>query len=445
MTHILTPSDNLQDAFDRHGGPGSEFVLAPGDYKQKVELTGSNESHNGRYDSPMRIVMRDGARLLPHDGKADTIKFVATRYVTLEGEGHEGCRIIGPSESDRRQAIHIHSSPKQGRYPTGLTFRGFTVEKRGGDAIKHSEGIGCSFEDLLLDGSKGTSGESLLDCNKFLGVTIANVEMRNLDNSGLILKGGGVGAEVIGLKVRNVKKGTEVGGYEGSGYWAYLIQQLANGGADLTGDPLMEECQSLVREAGRVLQWGARNVKFYKADIEATGYAFRTIDGWDVDVEDSTLKGSTEPFFTSTKENGRGDFVSSNVWINGVQVVPKRGDSVFDAPTPEPDPAPTPTPAPTPKPEPEPTPEPEDDISVFLKGQKRPKRVTIKTVKVDGKSVVPKMIFRGFGYSNVSDFPDVEEKSASAVILDLRKDDGPRITIKGKGARDTYEDAVVFQ
>lgn len=432
MTHILTPADNVQAALDAYGGPGAEFILSPGDYRQEIVLRGSRESNNGAHGNPMRIVLKDGARLLPYSDSDDTITFQAARYVTLEGENVERCQIVGPNDdSNRRQAVHIHSSPKQGRYPLGLTIKGLTVLKRGGDAIKHSEGIGCTFSNLILDGAGGTNEESLLDANKFALLTVRDVLMRNLRNSGLILKGGGVSADVRNLTIRNVEKGIEVGGYEGSGYWPFLIEQMANGGADLIGDPYLEEMRHLLHGEGNRLMWGARFAHLHELDVEATRYPFRTIDAWDVHVT-GRLVGSEDPFFTSSVDVGRGNFFSSNVWINGEQVVPQR-----HAPTPAAVPAPEPVqPAPAPEPEPTPTPTPVADILRPTGGS--------ETWSV-GKNAVEPVTLAGWTLAEV--MAERNDKSASLQIFDLRKIDGPRLTFKGRDMRDrltvTEADGIV--
>lgn len=444
MTMInLTPSDSIQSAIDDHGGPGVEFILTPGDYRQEIVLRGSRESNNGVYGAPLRIVLQDGARLLPFSDSDDTITFQAARYVTFEGEGPDQCVVVGPDDStDRRQAIHIHSSPKQGRYPTGLVFRGLTVEKRGGDAIKHSEGIGCVFEDLVLDGEGGSNEESLLDANKFLNLTLRNVTMRNLNSSGLILKGGGIGAIVDGLTVRNVEKGVEAGGYEGSGYWAFLIDQLANGGADLHGDPIMEAAREIVRRSGGTLQWGARWVTMENVDIEAFNYPFRTIDAWDVEVT-GILQGPVDPFFTSSAASGRGSYVSSNVTINGELVVPVRGENrpvSEPGPDPEPTPDPEPAPEPTPDPEPRPDPSPEPIVSptTYQKGDAGKDTISV------GKDDLPDITFEGFDLDWDGFMEYVIEKADDKVIIDLRSLDGVRLLIKGKDVRSRWMSSVTL-
>jgi hypothetical protein len=98
-------------------------------------------------------------------------------------------------------------------------------------------------------------------------------------------------------------------------------------------------------------------------------------------------------------------------------------------------PIPEPTPAPVDEPAPAPTPAPVEAPHTYVKGDSG--KTTIKTE--DG--VVPTITLRGFTADEVELL--VNEKSPSLVIIDLRKIDGPRLTLKGKGALDTWRSSVV--
>jgi hypothetical protein len=390
------PTDNIQAAIDAFGGPGTSFELMPGDYSQEIVLRGEVPTNNGARGNPMRIILSEGVTLNPASDKVDTIRFAAASYVTLEGKGK-----INGAGDDSRQAIHIHSAPKKNMYPTGIEILGVRVLPKRGDGIKASETIDLRIDGVEVDGQYLRSEkESLIDCNKFINVTIRNTRLVNHPNSALILKGGGVGALIEGVTIANVLKGVEVGGYEGSGYW----DQIDN-------------------------QWAAKDVTIRNCDFEAKDYPIRFIDAHDVSVENTQLKGDRTYLVTSTREINRGRFVCSNITVNGEMIVsPVIEEETTPVDT-------TPEPTPTPEETPAPAPTPVEAPYTYVKGDNS--KITIKTE--DG--VVPTITLRGFTVDEVELV--TKEKSKSKVIIDLRKIDGPRLTLKGKGARDTWRSSVV--
>jgi hypothetical protein len=389
----LVPSDDVQSALDTFGGPGTEFIFMPGDYSQEIVLRGEVPTNNGLRGKPMRLILSDGVTLNPASDKVDTIRFAAASYVTLEGEGK-----INGAGDDARQAVHIHSAPKKGLYPTGVQILGNRILPKRGDGIKASETIDLVIDGVEVDGQYLRSEkESLIDCNKFMNVTIRNTRLVNHPNSALILKGGGVGALIEGVTIDNVLKGVEIGGYEGSGYW----DQIDN-------------------------QWAAKDITIRNCDFSAGDYPVRFIDAHDVVIEGTPLAGERIYLVTSTRDINRGRFVCSNITVNGELIVPR---VIEEDVTPIPDPVDEPAPEPTPKPAPVEAPH------TYVKGDSG--KTTIKTE--DG--VVPTITLLGFTADEVE--LSVNEKSPSLVIIDLRKIDGPRLTLKGKGARDTWRSSVV--
>ena len=392
----LFPSDDVQAALDAFGGPGAEFIFMPGDYSQEIVLRGEVPTNNGAAYNPMRLILSDGVTLNPASDKVDTIRFAGASYVTLEGEGK-----INGAGDDARQAVHIHSAPKKGLYPTGIEIRDVRILPKRGDGIKASETIDLWIDGVEVDGQYLRSEkESLIDCNKFRNVTIRNTRLVNHPNSALILKGGGVGALIEGVTIDNVLKGVEIGGYEGSGYW----DQIDN-------------------------QWAAKDITIRNCDFSARDYPVRFIDAHDVVIENTPLAGERIYLVTSTRDINRGRFVCSNITVNGDLIVPP---VIEEDVTPIPDPV---TPDPVDEPAPAPTPAPVEAPHTYVKGDSG--KTTIKTE--DG--VFPTITLRGFTADEVELL--VNEKSPSLVIIDLRKIDGPRLTLKGKGALDTWRSSVV--
>ena len=406
----ITPNDDVMAIIDAFGGPGTEFVFTPGDYSQEIVLRGEVANHNGVIDKPMRLILSEGATLNAESGNVDTIRFAAASYVTLEGEGK-----INGAGSNSKQAVHIHSAPKKGLYSTGLKILGLHIFPIRGDGIKASETIDLLIDGVEVDGRYLESGtESLIDCNKFKNVTIRDCSLINHPRQhALVLKGGGVGAFVERVFIDNVMKGIEIGGYEGSGYW----DQIDN-------------------------QWAAKDVVIRDSNIGAIDYPIRFIDAHNVTVENTPMSGKRAYLVTNSKEVNRGDYECSNIMLNGELIVASINGEATPTPvsTPVPDPveptpAPAPAPEPAPMPEPAPAPAPVDAEYTYVKGDSVPKD-TVKTVD----HVVPTIALKGFTADEVES--GVKEKSPSLVIIDLRKSDGPRLVIKGKGARDTWRSSV---
>lgn len=321
----LTPSDSIMDAISAKGGPGGEIRLSAGTYNQQIHLRYSDPSHNGTHGNPLRIILDPGAVLRPPGQDGDTIRIDSAKYVTIEGEG----TIVGASNFCDG-TIHMFGNSSRNRSPTGIAVKGLTITRNGGgrDGIKHSEGIGCTVEDVLIDSANGNTRESLIDCNKGTQFTGKNITFRGACQHGLVFKGGFVGAEVDGVYGSVNGKGMEIGGYQGTGYWGRLLEAIESNGANLDmSDPYEEELMSKLRFYDvDALQWAAREIYIRDFGLSSSSYGYRFIGGWDSRIDLGNVFSENGDINDSTRytSNRNGAFYCSNIWIDGVQTFAPR-------------------------------------------------------------------------------------------------------------------------
>ena len=397
----ITPNDDVMAIIDANGGAGVSFVFADGDYDVNLRLHGNVTAHNGEQGDPLvlRAENPHGATLNAKDNGDDPIHGFSTRNLVIDG-----FKINGPSD-DTRQCIHFHGEPKKSTSPQNITIRNCRLLRRGGDAIKMSEVNGALIEGNEIDGQYASrdARESGIDSNKSSHVVVQNNVIRD-PHMGMVFKGGGVGFEFIGNSV-TARKGVEVGGHGGTGPAGGFDGNWAAKDATISGNVLRS--------------------------TDGEQYALRFIGAHDCVADDNTLTGGI--VYSNSRQKDGPDHVCSNITVDGVLTVPANS-----RPKPEPTPKPEPAPQPTPEPEPEPTPEPTDPYS-YRKGDGGK-----ETIKVGSKDLPP-ITFTGFGTEWPEFMDHVNEKSDSLVIIDLRKVDGPRITLKGKNIRGDWRDSVTLK
>ena len=382
-TQRLTPSDSIQAAIDSpEAGPGGEIIMAPGTYAQQAIFRTGNPNNSGAFGNNLRIIMEPGVLWTSPGGERECARFQQNRYVTIEGEG----TLRTPPSGRSWGAIHMFgdgngSTPGARRTNIGHQFKGFTVERIANtDGIKHSEAVGILYEDLTIRATESAGDvEELIDLNKGALTTVNNCTFLGRADKAMAIKGGFVGCVINNASGNVSAKGIEIGGYPGSGEWAWLEQEF-NGtiGADFKDDPWLEELASLLStrySSSLAFEWACRDVYVYNWDVTSSRSNIRHIGAWDTRINRRDPNKNYGPIpsfstlFTSNRTSGSAgtSFFCHNNWIDGVRefdpisgrdtptpftAVPSPDGIVIDPP---PDPDPDPPPPPPPPPDGEPT------------------------------------------------------------------------------------------
>jgi len=275
----ITPADSIQAVIDAGLAPGDQIVLASGIYTETLIFDGVE----GAADNKIILRGPSDATITGAGTDKDTIRMSGCKHIALVGFTAIGCdAALG---SGQEGVIHAHKSG--GVWCEGLVFSGLDVFPTFGDGIKISETIGtqviwCNFHGSSLQ----IVGESHLDANKFDSLLVEDCTFADHPKTAVVLKGDGRTAWVQYNGFTNNSRCMEIGGYQGSGYWAGYWPDAAVSAA------------RYVALAGNTF-------------ARSNDKGLRFIDARDCHITDAPTDTNRNLQFTD------GDLTTENIWVDG--------------------------------------------------------------------------------------------------------------------------------